>query len=79
MERAFCFIPLRRFELAKPVRIWGAMGAPPVAEASDQSEWQRSARDEGDLSPRTFAGYRNRARAALPVADAAAPLVCSGR
>ena len=50
-----------------------------MAGASDLSEWPRSARDEGDLSPRTSAGHRNRASAALPVADAAAPLVCSGR
>ena len=38
----------------------GAMGALPVAESSDLSEWQRSARDEGFLKPRTFAGHRNR-------------------
>ena len=36
------------------------MGAPPEAESSDLSEWQRSTRDEGALSPRTFVGYRNR-------------------
>ena len=27
--------------------VWGAMGAPPVAESSDLSEWQRSTRDAG--------------------------------
>ena len=27
--------------------MWEAMGAPPVAESSDLSEWQRSAGNEG--------------------------------
>jgi hypothetical protein len=39
-----------------PGRRWGAMGAPPVAESSDLSEWQRSADDEAAPSARKMPG-----------------------
>ena len=39
-----------------PVRRWGAMGAPPVAESSDLSEWQRSVCNAGAPSPRRTPG-----------------------
>ena len=39
----------------------GSDGSAAGGGRSDLSEWPRSARDEGALSPRTFAGYRNRA------------------
>ena len=32
------------------------MGAPPVAESSDLSEWQRSIADEGFSKPRKISG-----------------------
>ncbi len=35
---------------------WGAMGAPPVAESSDLSEWLRSTAEEGALSPTMMSG-----------------------
>jgi hypothetical protein len=35
------------------------MGAPPVAEASDLSEWQRSADDAAAIG-KEYAGHRNR-------------------
>ena len=38
----------------------GSDGSAAGGGSSDLSEWQRSARDEGALSPRTFAGHRNR-------------------
>ena len=37
-------------------RFRGAMGAPPVAESSDLSEWPRSADDEAGLSARKLPG-----------------------
>ena len=39
------------------------MGSDPTAACGgnrEGSDWQRSARDEGALAPRIFAGYRNR-------------------
>ena len=47
------------------VRFRGAREAPPKSGYSDPSEWPRSARDEGALSPRTFAGHRNRTAAPI--------------
>ena len=38
----------------------GSDGSAACGRVSDLSEWQRSARDDGALSPRTFAGHRNR-------------------
>ena len=38
----------------------GSDGSAACGGYSDLSEWQRSARDEGAPSPRTFAGHRNR-------------------
>ena len=40
----------------------GSDGSAAGGGRSDLSEWQRSARDEGALAPRTFAGHRNRRR-----------------
>ena len=38
----------------------GSDGSAAGGGNSDLSEWQRSARDEGASSPRTFAGHLNR-------------------
>ena len=46
-----CHLPLK-----------GSDGSAAGGGRSDLSEWQRSARDEGALAPRTFAGHRNRRR-----------------
>ena len=40
----------------------GSDGSAAGGGRSDLSEWQRSARDEGALAQRTFAGHRNRRR-----------------
>ena len=44
-------------------RIWGAMGAPPVAGSSDRSEWQWSARRKPAASGAAAAGDPNRTSA----------------
>ena len=44
-------------------RVYRPWGSDPTAACGGRrqgNEWQRSARDAGDKTPRTFAGYRNR-------------------
>ena len=71
--RVYCAIadtPLHLFFTPHPSKIRdfchlllkGSDGSAAGGGRSDLSEWQRSARDEGALAPRTFAGHRNRRR-----------------
>ena len=46
-------------------RPWGSEPTAACGGKREGSEWQRSARDAGDKTPRTFAGYRNRGNNAV--------------
>ena len=47
--------------------VWGAMGAPPAAESSDLSEWQRSIADAAAPSARKISGTATGRAPALAV------------